>query len=408
MQHQPRLAQASSFRNIAFTQKVGRCLDRAHQAETAFSPATWAEAEPLIEQARETLVLADNDVIQKIYAHNPDILRIARRSPRDVAPAALFAYLPLNEVGATAIAGGAFDGHNPDKDHICAVGIAPTAIYLWLVYMPGILAHSLGAIAAAFDQLAPAGCPVFSRAVTRHAERLNKAMGFTDASQFYPKCNPGLLVVFPQKEEMRQVRRRIAVRPVGDMADMMQVFAVRSATYIAEQYCHFDEEFDGNDFCATQFLGTVDGDAAGCIRIRYFAGFAKIERLAVRREYRNSRLAFELVRNAIDHCKRKGYSRLYGHSRLDLVRFWRVFGFREMAGRPEFAFANIRYVELLLDLPASNDAISLEDDPMLLVRPEGLWDKPGPLERMQSEHDLSRCAMMAARTRTLGGTAFVR
>lgn len=408
MQHQPRLAQASSFRNIAFTEKVSRCLDRVPAVDTIFSSATWAEAEPLIEQARQRLELANEEVIHAIHAHNPDILRVARPSLADMKPRALFAYLPLNEAGALAIANGAFNGHRPRTDHICAAGISPSAIYLWLVYMPGTFGQSLGAIAAAFDELAPTGCPVFSTAVTRHAERLNKAMGFADAAQFYPDCKPGLLVVLPHKEETQQIRQKLAIRSVIDMADMMQVFAVRSATYLAEQYCRFDEEFDGNDFCATQFLGTVDGDAAGCIRIRYFAGFAKIERLAVRREYRNSRLAFELVRYAIDHCRRKGYSRLYGHSRLDLVRFWRVFGFREMPGRPEFAFANIRYVELLLDVPASNDAISLEADPMLLIRPEGVWDKPGPLERSQSENDFSRRAMMAAKTRTLGGTAFVR
>jgi predicted GNAT family N-acyltransferase len=405
MQHQASLAPLSSFRNIAFADKVSRCLDRARQAETILSRATWAEAAPLIEQARQMIDLADHDVVQKIYAHNPDTLRIVHRSTRDASPMALFAYLPLNEAGAMAIAAGTFDGHHPKEDHICTVGIAPTAIYLWLVYMPGTLAQSMGAIAAAFDQLAPAGCPVFSRAVTSHAERLNRAIGFTDATQFYPDCRPGLLVVFPQKEEKKPLDDAIAIRPVKDMGELMQVFAVRSATYIAEQFCLYAEEFDGNDFCASHFLGTVNGDAAGCIRIRYFASFAKIERLAVRCDYRNSRLAFELVRAAINHCRRKGYGRLYGHSRIDLVRFWHIFGFRERLGRPEFAFANVRYVELMLDQPPANDAISLDADPMILIRPEGAWDKPGPLGTSRTGNDASRRSMMVARTRTVGGAS---
>jgi predicted GNAT family N-acyltransferase len=408
MQHHKQLAAAAGFRNIGFSEKVRHCLDRALKTDINFGPATWAQALPLIERARASIDLADNAVIRRLFEHNPDILRIAHVASGDQSDAKLFAYLPLNEAGCAALAMGEFDGRDPDPQHVCAGGIAPEAIYLWLVYMPGSLAQSMGVIAKAFDELAPGGCPVFSRAVNSHAERLNRTMGFMDATQFYPGCKPGLLVVFPQKETPPPPRRAVVVRPARDMGEMMQIFAVRSATYIAEQFCLFEEEFDGNDFCATHFLGTIDGDPAGCIRIRYFAGFAKIERLAVRSEYRTSRLAFELVRAAVDHCRRKGYSKLYGHSRLDLVRFWKIFGFRARSDRKEFAFANVRYAELTLDVPVAANALSLEADPMVLIRPEGAWDNPGPLDRSRCEDDAARRAMMVARTRTVGGQSVAR
>ena len=41
----------------------------------------------------------------------------------------------------------------------------------------------------------------------------------------------------------------------------------------------------------------------GCLRIRYFADFAKIEQLAVRHEFRNTRLSFQIVRAGI--CRPK-------------------------------------------------------------------------------------------------------
>ncbi len=55
----------------------------------------------------------------------------------------------------------------------------------------------------------------------------------------------------------------------------------------------YEEEFDGNDFSSTHLLGYVGDEPAGCLRIRYFASFAKIERLAVRHEFRHTRLAFQ-------------------------------------------------------------------------------------------------------------------
>jgi predicted GNAT family N-acyltransferase len=183
---------------------------------------------------------------------------------------------------------------------------------------------------------------------------------------------------------------------------MAQVIAVRSATYLAEQHCQFREEFDGNDFCATHLLARVNSDAAGCVRIRFFAHFAKIERLAVRSEYRNSKTAYALARRAVEHCKAKGYRTIYGHSRLDLVRFWRCFGFKERADRPDFSFANVQYRELILQIESGVSQVSLDSSPIVLIRPEGAWDVPGPLDPSTSASGRSVREMMARDMRTVG------
>ena len=204
-------------------------------------------------------------------------------------------------------------------------------------------------------------------------------------------------------ERALEVPRRpvLDVRIARSVEDIFQVFSVRSATYIAEQFCLYGEEFDGNDFCSTQFLGTVDGDAAGCLRLRFFDGFAKLERLAVRAEYRQSRLAYQLVRAAITHCQKKGYRKVLGHSRLDLVRFWRVFGFKPIESRPGFSFANVKYTEILLDLDADPTAVTIDADPMVVIRPEGAWDRPGPFDLSASALDPRRKQLLAERTRTI-------
>ncbi len=44
------------------------------------------------------------------------------------------------------------------------------------------------------------------------------------------------------------------------------------------------------------------------MRIRYFADFAKLERLAVRNEGRGSGLAGRLLDAAIELCRKKGYA----------------------------------------------------------------------------------------------------
>ena len=95
----------------------------------------------------------------------------------------------------------------------------------------------------------------------------------------------------------QQSNRRADVRMARSFDDLLMVYSVRSAVYIAEQECPFAEEFDGNDHCATHFIGFIKGEPAGCIRARFFHDFVKLERLAVLKRFRKSTLAFELVRS---------------------------------------------------------------------------------------------------------------
>src|ERR1700731_5188433 len=104
----------------------------------------------------------------------------------------------------------------------------------------------------------------------------------------------------------QQSIRRAEIRMARSFDDLLMVYSVRSAVYIAEQECPFAEEFDGNDHCATHLIGFVNGEPAGCIRIRFFYDFAKIERLAVLKRFRKSMLASDLVLAGIDHVRRKG------------------------------------------------------------------------------------------------------
>jgi predicted GNAT family N-acyltransferase len=164
------------------------------------------------------------------------------------------------------------------------------------------------------------------------------------------------------------------------MEEMTRVIAIRSAVYIGEQHCPFEEEFDGNDFSATHLICHKGHEPVGCMRIRYFADFAKLERLAVRDAHRNAGLAGQIVDTAIELCRKKGYRVLYAHSQKRLVHFWEKRGFVRMANAREFAFSDFDYVEVKLEAEEHPQCITLSDGPYVLIRPEGQWDVPGVLE----------------------------
>ena len=185
----------------------------------------------------------------------------------------------------------------------------------------------------------------------------------------------------PQAEPQNQ---EITVKVARSMEEMMQAFAVRAAVFLSELQCPYAEEFDGNDFSATQFLGLAGGEPASTCRVRYFSGFAKLERVAVRREFRKSGIAAEMIACAFELCRQKGYRKLHGHAEEHLVPFWEKFGFKPIGAEKnvrKFVFLGHEYFEMECNLEPHPDPIAIGKDPMQFIRPEGSWDEPCALER---------------------------
>lgn len=184
-------------------------------------------------------------------------------------------------------------------------------------------------------------------------------------------------------EPDRKVESRPAVvttKVAHTIEEMMQAFAVRAAVFLSELACLYTEEFDGNDFTATHLLGYVDGEPASTCRIRYFADFAKLERLAVRREFRKSGVAAEMIEYALEFCRQKGYRKLHGHCEEHLLPFWQKFDFQPIEA-DRFVILGHEYIEIECPLEPHPDPIEIGKDPMLFIRPEGAWDEPCALER---------------------------
>lgn len=199
------------------------------------------------------------------------------------------------------------------------------------------------------------------------------------------RCNMGNTSVegcgtWARPKRLQTDGRSTSIRVASSLSDLMQVVAIRGAVYLSEQLCPYDEEFDGNDFCAMHLIGSVGREPAGCVRLRFFADFVKLERLAVRHEFRGTSLALDMCRAAKELSRLKGYTRVYGHVQPRLIPFWKRLGARPMEARGPLVFSDFSYTEMLAESEPHPHALSLASDPYVLIRPEGAWDRPGPLE----------------------------
>ena len=369
---------------------------RLSQRLVVFS-ASYQDIETLIPRARRAMGAgAANEVIHRVARHNPDSLwGIARRDrygAGDTAAEGYVAFLMLNEQGAEQLVAGSLDATDPPLHLLTRQHEKPAAIYFWGVYAPGMIA---GGVPLAFEKTwTPLyrDAPIFTRPVTIEGLRLAETLGFSRDARYRGKAAPKFHM-YPRGVSIKETRaiyddfldigddEDVSITVVRSIEDFMRVVSVRSATFVAEQDCPYEEEFDGNDFSASHLLSYVGREPVGCLRIRYFAGFAKLERLAVRHEYRNRHIGTRLMKAGVEFCRMKGYRRIYGRAQKDLLNYYVGMGWKPLEGSSEFFFSDYAYVEIVIDTDAHPKAIALGVDPYVLMRPEGRWDRPGVLDR---------------------------
>jgi len=360
--------------------------------------STESAVESLMAKARLSVpgLAATSDVLQ-VLRHNPDCMfAIARKSkfnPEIPEGEGFIAILPLTALGLQLLAMNTLDTGNPNTKYIAGPTERPAAIYMWCVFAPGPLAAGMALFMEKMATNQYFGVDLYSKPNTEVGRRFNDVLGFKEGATVGGINAPHLwhFARAPRKPiydsyTPEAVPGEVGVTLARNFEDLLRVASIRAAVYIGEQECPYEEEFDGNDLAATHLLGYVGLEPAGCLRVRYFADFAKIERLAIRAEFRKTRAAFQLVRAAFQLCRRKGYTRIYGHSQKRLINFWRRFGFRVMEGGQDFTFSDFDYVEIVADVERDPEAITIGagGDPYKIIRPEGRWDAPGILENSSS------------------------
>ena len=329
----------------------------------------------------------------KVQRHNPIcIMALSRRSkfdPSNPAGEGFIAILPLNNLGLEMLALGAFDAAKPDLRLITKPGERPAGIYMWLVFAPGSLAAGMALFIDKMNLPQYAGVNLYSRAQTEAGLQFHNVLGFKQGVTIAGIEAPNVWSFLRQQQAplydtyvtgAGANANTVGITVARTFDDLMKVIAIRDAVYVGEQECPYDEEYDGNDLSATHLLAYIGDEPAGCLRLRFFADFAKFERVAIRKEFRQSRAAIKLVQAGLKLCQKKGYRRVIGHAQTRLTTFWTRFGFQPMPDRKHFFFSDYDYVEMVAELEPDSEAITITADPYVAIRPEGRWHVPGILE----------------------------
>src|SRR5262249_55186024 len=281
--------------------------------------------------------LADCDAVMRVTAANADSIWLVFRG-EDPIPGGFQATLLLNEAGGRALLDGSLDVADPQPEFLARPMERPALISIWAAYPPGPLALAFPKINDAYYAPHYAGIDVVASARTVAGSSVMRRWGFEEGFSFGGISRPDMAVLRRSPKKLARSRPRYdryrpgevpsGISVVRDLNDFLKIAAIRAAVFVRGQSRPLAREVDGHAPAATHLLAYVDDEPAGCMRVRFFGDFAKMERLAVRREFRTSTIAFELVRASVQLCRDKGFRKLYGHARKDLLPFWQRFGFK--------------------------------------------------------------------------------
>ena len=155
---------------------------------------------------------------------------------------------------------------------------------------------------------------------------------------------------------MNNTTAKISVSVVSNELEWKTVQNIRRRVFI-DNGDPEDEQFDGNDYCATHLIARLNDEAVGTFRIRLISaadgGSVIWERLSILPDARqkNPRIFMKLVEAAYEYTSMKSIRTVVGIvANPRLYKYWKRFGFKE-TGEAPIMFDDVAYLPISLHVP---------------------------------------------------------
>ena len=140
--------------------------------------------------------------------------------------------------------------------------------------------------------------------------------------------------------------RDIKIKFVKNSDELNLAYQIRENVFIKEQGVSRNMERDKFDKVAKHIIVFFKNNPIGCARIRFVNGKAKLERIALLRNYRGKGIGKKVIDYLIVYCKNKKIKKIYMNSQYYLKNYYAKFGF-EPIGKP-FMEAGIKHIKMNL------------------------------------------------------------
>jgi|SRR3989344_5952017 len=149
---------------------------------------------------------------------------------------------------------------------------------------------------------------------------------------------------------MENNKIEIIIKIVETEKELADARTVRSLVFQKEQGIAAEMDFDGKDDEAKHIIAYFDKKPLGTMRIRYINGgkIAKIERMAVLREFRSQNIGGRMMEYALSYLKGKEIKEATLDAQEYVKKFYEKFGFKQEG--ETFTEVGIPHVKMSKDL----------------------------------------------------------
>jgi len=143
----------------------------------------------------------------------------------------------------------------------------------------------------------------------------------------------------------------ITVKIAETKEEIKEAQKIREEVFIKGQNISPEIELDGLDKTATHFLlyyseaKNKKVELVGCGRLRVVDGNAKLERVAVLKEFRGKHLGQIITKEMIRYAKEKGYKEIYMNAQYYLLDYYKKLDFKEVG--KSFEEAGIKHIKMV-------------------------------------------------------------
>lgn len=119
----------------------------------------------------------------------------------------------------------------------------------------------------------------------------------------------------------------LSVIRVSNAKEREAVLAIREEVFIGEQRVPREIELDEDDKEAIHVLAIEHEEAVGCGRVVFKDGYAKLGRIAVKKDKRGQGIGNQICRELIQLAREHNVERLVLHAQVSAVSFYESLGF---------------------------------------------------------------------------------
>jgi len=142
--------------------------------------------------------------------------------------------------------------------------------------------------------------------------------------------------------------KSLEIKFADNKKELDKIILIRKTVFVEEQNVPLDLELDGLDDAAKHIIAYLGEKPVGCARLRINKKKAKLERVAILKDYRYKGFGSQIVNSVIDYCRNNNLREIYLHSRIDTTDFYKKLGFKTRG--KVFLDAGIKHVEMFLNV----------------------------------------------------------